>query len=449
MVFSIIQKSQLEGAKRIDAEYYQPEFLLLKEQLLKYGNLLPLSKVSTIKTGHAYNGEEIDEKFEIPVARIGDVTNKKDIGDWYKLSTKEFDKFKNNAIGDGDILMTMTGDPPDVGKVNLINNKDKRVLAFNQRVAKIRANQIDNKYLFAYLNTEFSRFQAERASLGIRQRNLGTDDLRNILVAVSSKNQSDEINKIVDTYFYNLEKSKSLYQQAEKLLLDELNIKEEDFDDKLTFVINLSDVKNAKRMDADFFQPKDRALLSKLGKTERLSSLAKRKKGVFKLVKDKMYKYTEIGDINVGSGEISFNEVAGSELPANAKNKVIGSELIVSKVRPTRGAIAVIPKNWDENHVVSGAFSVFDVESPTREYLQIVLRSMIGKVQMERPATGTSYPTITDVDVENILVPILPKLIQEKIAKLVRESFESRKKAKELLEEAKRKVEEMIEGGNN
>ena len=58
---------------------------------------------------------------------------------------------------------------------------------------------------------------------------------------------------------------------------------------------------------------------------------------------------------------------------------------------------------------------------------------------MERPATGTSYPTITDTDVENILIPILPKPIQEKISKLVRESFESRKKAKELLEEAKKR----------
>src|SRR3989344_4210740 len=32
-VFSIIQKSQLEGAKRLDAEYYQPEYLDLEKKL--------------------------------------------------------------------------------------------------------------------------------------------------------------------------------------------------------------------------------------------------------------------------------------------------------------------------------------------------------------------------------------------------------------------------------
>ena len=82
---------------------------------------------------------------------------------------------------------------------------------------------------------------------------------------------------------------------------------------------------------------------------------------------------------------------------------------------------------------------------PLREYLQVVLRSTVGKLQMERPTTGTSYPTITDADVENIQIPILPRSMQEKIAELVRQSHESRKKAKALLEEAKHKVEELIE----
>ncbi|PIV38646.1 MAG: restriction endonuclease subunit S, partial [Candidatus Portnoybacteria bacterium CG02_land_8_20_14_3_00_45_8] len=47
--------------------------------------------------------------------------------------------------------------------------------------------------------------------------------------------------------------------------------------------------------------------------------------------------------------------------------------------------------------------------------------------------------------VKNILIPILPKLIQQKISGLIRRSHESRKKAKELLEEAKTRVEKLIE----
>jgi len=36
--------------------------------------------------------------FDIPLARIGDVTNKTDIKDWIKLSKKEFEKFGSRKL---------------------------------------------------------------------------------------------------------------------------------------------------------------------------------------------------------------------------------------------------------------------------------------------------------------------------------------------------------------
>ncbi|MDZ4284816.1 MAG: hypothetical protein U1A28_03255, partial [Patescibacteria group bacterium] len=49
--------------------------------------------------------------------------------------------------------------------------------------------------------------------------------------------------------------------------------------------------------------------------------------------------------------------------------------------------------------------------------------------------------------IKDILIPILPRAAQQKIAELVRQSHEARIKAKELLEEAKQKVEQLIEKG--
>ncbi|MBA2124579.1 restriction endonuclease subunit S, partial [bacterium Unc6] len=47
--------------------------------------------------------------------------------------------------------------------------------------------------------------------------------------------------------------------------------------------------------------------------------------------------------------------------------------------------------------------------------------------------------------IKNFYIPILPKPIQQKIADLICKSHQARSKAKELLEEAKQKVEELIE----
>ena len=75
----------------------------------------------------------------------------------------------------------------------------------------------------------------------------------------------------------------------------------------------------------------------------------------------------------------------------------------------------------------------------------MVLNSVVGLYQLKRIGTGGVQTNISYRDIKNILIPVLPKETQQKIAELVRKSYQARKKSKELLEEAKRKVEEIIE----
>lgn len=71
-------------------------------------------------------------------------------------------------------------------------------------------------------------------------------------------------------------------------------------------------------------------------------------------------------------------------------------------------------------------------------------------MQLKQQTAGTILTAVPKETIKNILLPILPKSTQQKIADLVRQSHETHKKAKQLLEEAKRKVENLIEkGGHN
>ena len=74
----------------------------------------------------------------------------------------------------------------------------------------------------------------------------------------------------------------------------------------------------------------------------------------------------------------------------------------------------------------------------------MVLNSIVGLYQLERIGTGGVQTNISYRDIQNILIPVLSKPTQQKIAELVRKSHEARKKSKQLLEEANRKVERMI-----
>jgi len=287
----------------------------------------------------------------------------------------------------------------------------------------------------------------ERFKGGGSRDNLDLHEVRKIKVPIPSKNILDfsyASGKQIDIL---RKESKLLYSQAEQILLEELGLKDLDLKDDLFYTTKLKEVKDNNRMDAEYYMPKYEYVSQVIKKTgyKRFDIMGKFSKNLAKRGKDLNYKYIEIGGIDVSTGDVSYKEMQGCELPTNAKLKVSGGELIISKVRPTRGAIAIVPDYLTNNCLCSGAFSIFKIKSPIREYIQVFLRSKIGKVLLGHASTGTQYPTITDEDVNAIPIPDLSKNVIENISNKIFNAHVKRESAKALLEQAKHKVEEMIE----
>ncbi len=438
---SIIQKTQLESGQRLDAEYYQPEYLDYSTQLNKLSQVA-ISDVCRVTDG---NHLTISEQFADSGVRY---LRGKDLQDFFLSDTdpmyipeETYLKLKRSHVFQGDVLVSIVG---TIGLVSVVaDNFDK--LTGSCKIAILHPKNIDPWYLSAFLASTYGQFQLQRLTGGAVQTGVILKDMSTLRILRFGDDKENQIANMIKIAYEKQLESKKLYQNAENLLLQELGLIVYQISNDLAFEVYLSEVKNAERMDADYFQPKYQWIIDKIGKKKRMSEMAKRIKNTGKHTPDTEYNYIEISDVNVSNGEITFNKIVGKELPANAKIGLSGGELIISKVRPTRGAIAIIPQEFSDNFIASGAFSVYNVDYPTREYLQVVFRSIVGKLQLERPTTGTSYPTITDEDIENMWIPDLSLEIQQKIADLVRRSHEARKKSKALLEEAKRKVEEMIE----
>ncbi|MGC8691297.1 MAG: hypothetical protein ACP5SP_07675, partial [Caldisericum sp.] len=92
-----------------------------------------------------------------------------------------------------------------------------------------------------------------------------------------------------------------------------------------------------------------------------------------------------------------------------------------------------------------GKISIRNKKEVLAEYLAITLHSIVGKLEFAKEMSQTAQPKISDLQVRNFYIPLLPIEIQQKIASLVQQSHEARKRAKELLEIAKRAVEIAIE----
>ncbi len=166
-------------------------------------------------------------------------------------------------------------------------------------------------------------------------------------------------------------------------------------------------------------------------------------KSSFIIDKIDFYQYVETGSVNVSNGEITPDELAGEELLGNAKIILKKDDIIISKVRKYRGAITIVEHN---GYIGSGAFTVLKEHGRINKdtFLAFMHSKPILSLTL-KPNTGTSYPVITDEDILNMPVPLIPNDIQEEIKQKVTESFALRRQSKHLLECAKRAVEIAIE----
>ncbi|MCX6748007.1 MAG: hypothetical protein NT076_00210, partial [Candidatus Pacearchaeota archaeon] len=71
--------------------------------------------------------------------------------------------------------------------------------------------------------------------------------------------------------------------------------------------------------------------------------------------------------------------------------------------------------------------------------------SKIGQLQSEKWKSASAQQYIYPKEIKEFVIPLLPLETQQKLASLVKQSHEARKKSKELLEVAKKVVEIAIE----
>ncbi|VDH00588.1 type I restriction/modification system N-6 DNA methyltransferase [Helicobacter pametensis] len=347
--------------------------------------------------------------------------------------------------------MTIVGN--SIGDIGIVKfNLDICNLTENAVRLITKKNKIKPEYLFSFLESKFGQNYIERNKVGTAQPKLSIERIRKIKIPIISLEVQDEIEAIVSSAFEKLQKSKEIYQTAQNLLLEHLGLKDFNPPSQTVNIKSFTDsFGTSGRLDAEFYQEKYESYLKKI---QAFNNGFVQIQQEYSQVKSKSkfdlpaYQYIEIGDVNVSDGSYSFNEVAIEDLPANAKIMVKEGDILISTVRPNRGAITVIEHDRDDL-IVSGAFTVLRRKVKSyfnNEFLKVLLRTEIYKDWLLQFNVGTSYPVIKDEDILNLVIPNVEETIQTQIADLIRQSDRLRQESQALLEEAKRKVEQAIEG---
>jgi len=412
---SIVKLSEIEVVKRFDAGRYRTNFLKLEKDLKKLTIIRKLRHliVEPVRTGYPPRDRDIyQDDIRIHFLKTDNLREgiihfeNSDFLPARSLSESDYLKFKN-------VIVTISGADYNVIGRAAIFLDDSPPSVINQGIAVIKTdeNLLNPFYLTIFLNSKYGREQLWMLSRQTGQFSLNSREVEELQIPLLDADFQREIETLVKNSFELIKKTKSLYSQAEKLLLEGLGL--EGFQEKyeVSYRANLSKVFGAHRMDAEYFQTR---FDSFMGCLKEHSKIAKLKKFVIDFQKVKTLYEPKVGDFLL------------------TKDARSGTAYVVKE--PVEGIVAgsILILKINENKI-------------NKEYLALCINSMIGNLQIEREGGGSIITHWRPEQIENLHVPILYRKVQEEISSLIKQSHETKQRARELWEETKRKVEKTIE----
>jgi len=364
------------------------------------------------------------------------------------LISSEIDRrMSNTRLRGRDVLINIVG--ATLGVIGRVAPLSTEIPPINitQAMALIRITSPDflPYYVSTFLLTGYGKGQVHRMARPMGQYNINLQELQDVQIVRLPIEQQRVIQKLVLASMVQKEQSKSLYAEAEALLLSELGLDDLDLSHQPTYTRSYSQAWASGRWDAEYFQPKYQLVLEIMGQSgktiDNVARLAKRR---FEPRPGRPFQYIEIGDVGQ-AGHAESKTVVGEEAPSRAQWVVKAGDVITSTVRPIRRLSALIESEQDD-YVCSSGFAVLKPTAIEPEMLLVYLRLPVVCEILDLQTSASMYPAISTTDLLGVPIPIPPDGVRVRVVELVQESRRNRQEAKRLLEQAKQRVEEMVLG---
>jgi len=233
-------------------------------------------------------------------------------------------------------------------------------------------------------------------------------------------------------------------------------LKDLDLKDDLFYTTTLKEAKENNRMDAEYYMPK----YKKLAKHIQSNFQIKLFKDVFKIdrgdyispdyyMKKAKRAYIRIKELTNNGSIIDQHIIKVDDSFKNIKLKTLKEgDFVFAAIGATLGKVNRISNKY-ENSFFSNNTVRFRLKKEFAKYntyfIEALLRSTICQLEFERRKAQTAQAKISNDEIGKIILPLVSKEIQFKIAKYIEDSYNKNTQAKDILKQAIHKVEEMIE----
>ena len=422
-----VDESTIEN-DRVDSHFYHSKYISNEKSLKKSGlKIETLGEViSKMNSPIGWQGipsaAYLPKGIGVPLIRVQNVSDlmldKDTLIDVQEYIYQEQPAIQAEAE---DIIITRVG---TIGRVCRIpQDIDKIAMGQNLTRIKVDTNIISSEFLTIFLASEYCQLQMKRYAYGGVQPSLTNKNIKQLLIPIPSP----EIQKYIGD---KVRRAEELREEAKRLKEEALSQFQQ---------IYTSDVTSTYKFDWIKSQ-----LLDALN-----SSPVFYKQ--YDLLEDKKNNYIEFNDVisNIKCGvPVKKTDREGENHPfygaSGATDKIgsynfDGEYLIVAQDGSIGCANVARGKFWANNHV----WVVQLKEKWDLEFVELYLKNYNYWPSL---TTGSVVPKVTAENLRKLLIPEIDYDLQFSIGELIRKSKSNIETSKQLIQQAKQDVEDLIEG---
>jgi restriction endonuclease S subunit len=451
--WNIIKSTDLAEGWRFDAEYWRTVYLENVRTINASGNgglhTSDLKRLVDRVTGSAFYPSFVGyySSSGMPFLRVAD------LGELF-LTDEAMVRIAEPVIRNhrqvstimpGDLVIAKGG---SIGGACIVTDEYGESAVCRDVIAvQTNRSRLDPYYLAVFLNTRFGNLQLERNKSQQVQAHLTFPAVERIQVAFPDEAKQEAIRTLVIASHKAISDSKRSFATAQQIIESELGLDRLKFKKPVGYTAQFSEVESSRRLDAEHYFPAFKHFAIHLPKKITLTPLSKH---LAFCQRGKQPLYGESGLPVINSKHVQPNRVVFEDNrhaapgPLSELQIRTGDILMNGTGRGTLGRVA--PYLAGENALPDNHVTILRSSTLDPVFASFYLNSPAGQMQVEMHQRGTSgqlelYP----FDIRKFLIWEAPESVQKEIRKLYDRGAAAEAKSKQLLAEAKARVEQLIE----
>lgn len=451
---SVIGVAELEGQRRIDAEYYQPAYLEMAARL-DATRALSLVEIGAVLDCSAFYPAvaPLYGKEGVPFLRIEDLRDAVVRIDSDSVFLPEWVLAENKAtITDcrpGDILIAKGGNT--IAKVGIVTD-DYAAYAVCRDLIVVRTGALRGtrtEVLLAYLMSRHGQAMMVRTASQTGQPHLTIGSISQLQVPNVSPLLGTYVARALRTAVDLRRSAVAAYRAARAEVDAQVHAS---LPDSPLFTTSYAALRRSGRIDAEHYRPSLEVLRQQVRNCGDYASLASLGRPSVETCDphaepDSMIRYVELADVDAEIGILrGTTTIAGGEAPGRARMKLKSGQVLVASVAGSVEKVALVGAEMD-GAVGSTGFHVLEPSGIEPEYLLLVAHSDLAARQMEAEASGTILSAVAVANLSQVVVPVLSEHVRARLSSAVRTAHAEHFSARSWISLATGAIDAAIEEG--